>query len=96
MLPSLQFLGCLQPLDVNLTGVTCPDAPATDNDLSLRYRHFAVDEDNAVVFFCDRKPSAPAERPACYASAREKAGPDWDGEISLSVLKNMCALYMSL
>ncbi len=72
-------MGCLKPSDVDLSGVTCPDAPVTDNDQELLYRHFAVDEEGDLVYFCDRHPERPADRPTCFGSDRTMEEPYWQG-----------------
>ena len=44
----------------------------------FRYRHFAVDDENKIAYFCDRNPYKSGM--FCYASSLQEPGNKWHGE----------------
>ncbi len=76
----VKFTGCYSK-EVVVDKLTCnPNNPQTDNHLSGEYRHFAVDEANGIVYFCDRNPKRPLDKPACFSSDRNSANKEWNGK----------------
>ena len=73
----MQWFGCL-PKGVSLDVSQClPDVTIDSSDVT-KYRHFAVDDLNEVVYFCDVSPYI-HEGMLCYFSAFKDGQNTWTG-----------------
>ncbi len=65
--------------------------PISDAEDTISYRHFAVDDKNDIVYFCDAEAYSTAgdrsNRLRCFANNREEGnGMVWNGEAVLTGL----------
>jgi hypothetical protein len=71
-------MGCLpRDTDLSVLGSECFVASTQDASDPATYRHFAVDDDNGVLYYCDRNPYLMEQ--LCYSSNITEGTNSWHG-----------------
>ncbi len=86
---SVQFYGCY-PRGVLPNLANCAPVPSTiDAQDATMYRHYAIDDDKDIVYFCDRNPYV--EGMFCYSMDQKNAAGTWRGERAMDQIGDSTA-----
>ncbi len=89
----MTFKGCFPyDYDPDVLESRCGEDKTVDSTDVKRYRHFAVDDKNDIIYVCDAVPTRPVSELACYSNNRaDGSGRTWFGKFLFSRISSKCS-----